>query len=180
MGNPHIPRDDVHRWSEEAADAEQLFKGTATRLLRGQKRLLNFYNKNLPATDGQTGEVSIYLLSVVIRIYDRAGGRLNKVNGAQINAAASKIGGMTDALLPFDDDFPSRVREVADRAQPHILDEALWALFERDEKKDGEVNVDPEQAGLIFLMLWVATEALDQAWKPPKGFEGVDAQADEA
>ncbi len=170
MGNPHIPRDDVHAWSEQAAEAAELFKGTATRLLRSQKRLLNFYNQNLPATDGQTGEVSVYLLSVVVRLFDRAGGRLNKVNGAQINRAAAKIGGLTDTLLPFDEGFPERVREVADRAQPHILDEALWALFERDEKKEGEVTVDPEQSGLIFLMLWVATEALDDAWKPPADF----------
>lgn len=174
MANPHLSREDVHRWSEEASDAGELFRGTATRLLREQKRLLNFYNANLPAMDPATGQVSVYLLSVVVRIFEQAGGRLRKVSGKQIDAAAAKIQGHVDAVAPFDEGFPERVRQIEDRAQPHILDEALWALFERDEKtKEEEVDVEPGQAGLIFLMLWLATEALDEAWTPPKGFEGV-------
>ena len=72
-----------------------------------------------------------------------------------------------DQVLPFDGGFADRVRTIEDRAQPHILDEALWALFERDQKKDGEVDVAEQQGGLIFLMLWVAAEALDSAWRPP-------------
>ena len=171
MANPAIPRDDVHRWSEEAGEAGELFKGTATRLLRSQKRLLSFYNKNLPATDAQTGQVATYLMAVVVRIFDQAGGRMQKVNGRQIDAAAAKVNAAVEGVLPSDEGFPERVREVEDRAQPHILDEALWALFERDDKKEGEVDVQGNEAGLIFLMLWVATEALDSAWRPPTGFE---------
>lgn len=170
MPNAHIPRDDVHRWSEEAGEEGQNFQGTATRLLRSQKRLLSFFNQNLPATDAQTGQVATYLMAVVVRVFDRAGGRMDKVGARQINAAAAKINGVTDSVLPFDDGFPERVRAVEDRAQPHILDEALWALFERDDKKEGEVDVAPNEAGLVFLMLWLATEALDEAWHPPKGF----------
>lgn len=169
MANPHLSREDVHRWSEEASDAGEMFRGTATRLLREQKRLLSFYNANLPAMDPATGQVSVYLLSVVVRIFDRAGGRMRKVSGKQIDAAAAKIQSHVEAVAPFDDGFPERVRAIEDRAQPHILDEALWALFERDEKtKDEEIDVPPEQAGLIFLMLWLATEALDEAWTAPK------------
>jgi len=170
MANPAIPRDDVHRWSEEAGEAGELFRGTATRLLRSQKRLLSFYNKNLPATDGQTGQVATYLMAVVVRIFDCAGGSTKKVSGKQIELAASKVNQHVEGLLPFDEGFPERVRAVEDRAQPHILDEALWALFERDNKKENEVDVESREAGLIFLMLWVATEALDLAWNPPKGF----------
>ncbi len=170
MTNPAIPRDEVHRWSEEAGEEGDDFRGTATRLLRTQKRLLSFYNKNLPATDGQTGQVATYLMAVVVRVFDRARGRLDKVNGRQIEQAAAKVNAVVEGLLPFDEGFPERVRTVDERAQPHILDEALWALFERDEKKDGEVSLEPREAGLVFLMLWVATEALDTAWHPPRGF----------
>lgn len=170
MANPAIDRDTVHRYSEDCAEQGDAFRSVAQRLLREQKRLLNFYNKNLPAVDAQTGEVSLYLFSVVVRIFDRSGGRLGKVNGKQIEAATVRIGSVMDQCLPFDEGFPERVRAVEWRAQPHILDEALWALFERDERKEEEVNVPLDKAGLIFMMLWASTEALDSAWRPPKGF----------
>ncbi|MED5374697.1 MAG: hypothetical protein VX899_27005 [Myxococcota bacterium] len=172
MANAAIDRDTVHTLSEACAEDGERFRAIATRLLKEQKRLLSFYNQNLPAIDAQTGEVSLYLFSVVVRIFDQMGGRLSKVNGKQINAAAAKVQGVVDQLLPFDKEFPERVRAIEDRAQPHILDEALWALFERsdEDKQEGEVDVDPTKAGMIFMMLWVATEALDAAWKPPASF----------
>jgi hypothetical protein len=43
----------------------------------------------------------------------------------------------------------------------------LWALFEKEEKEEGEVDVDPNQAGLMFLLLWVAVETLDSNWSSP-------------
>ena len=58
--------------------------------------------------------------------------------------------------MPAGDDFPERVRSVLGRAQPHILDEALHALFEREDRKDQEIEMDREQSTLVFLMLWAA------------------------
>jgi hypothetical protein len=45
----------------------------------------------------------------------------------------------------------------------------LWALYERagEEKKEGEMDVDPEKSALIYLMLWTAIEALDLVWAAP-------------
>jgi len=179
MPNPAIPRYDVHRISEACAEDGDRYRGTATRLLKQQRRLLNFFKKNLPAMDAQTGEVSVYLFSVVVQIFEQYGGSLSKVNGRQIDAAAVRVQGLIDQVLPFDAGFADRVRAIEDRAQPNILDEALWALFERDQKKDGEVDVAEQQGGLIFLMLWVAAEALDTAWRPPTDFEERIANAPE-
>lgn len=165
--NPHIPRDVVHRWSEDCANDANVFAGQARRLLEGQSRLARFFKSNVPSMEGQAGDVSLYLLAVIVRLFDRAGGRVNKVGAAEIDAATRKIGQHAKQLLPGDDGFPARVREVADRAQPHILDEALHALFEREERKENEAQVEPAQAALIFLMLWAATEALDLAWRAP-------------
>ncbi|MFT5585503.1 MAG: hypothetical protein ACI9VR_003095 [Cognaticolwellia sp.] len=175
MPNAAIDRDTVHTLSEACAEDGERFRSVATRLLKEQKRLLSFYNQNLPAVDAQTGEVSLYLFSVVVRIFDQMGGRLAKVNGREINAAAARVKGAVDQCLPFDDGFPDRVRAQEWRAQPHILDEALHALFERDEEeiKEAEVDVDPVKGGTIFMMLWVATEALDASWRPPTSFSGV-------
>ncbi len=174
MPNAAIDRDTVHALSEACAEDGERFRAIATRLLKEQKRLLSFYNQNLPAVDAQTGEVSLYLFSVVVRIFDQMGGRLSKVNGREINAAAARVKGAVDQVLPFDDGFGDRVRALDWRAQPHILDEALHALFERDDEelKENEVDVDPNKAGAIFMMLWVATEALDASWRPPAYFKG--------
>jgi hypothetical protein len=179
MPNLAIPRHDVHRISEACAEDGERYRGIAARLLKQQKRLLSFFKANLPSMTAQTGEVSVYLFSVVVQIFDQSGGDLPKVNGRQINAAAARVQRLMDGLLPFDEGFAERVRTIDDRAQPHILDEALWALFERAQRKDGEVDVELQQAGLIFVMLWVAAEALDSAWRAPADLEQRIADAPE-
>lgn len=179
MPNLAIPRYDVHHIAEACAEDGDVYRGTATRLLKQQRRLLNFFKANLPAMSAQTGEVSVYLFSVIVQIFEKYGGTLSKVNGRQINEAAARVQGVVESLLPFDGAFPERVRGLDWRAQPFVLDEALWALFERDKKRDGEVDVPDDEAGLIFLMLWVATEALDSAWRAPKGMEQRIADAPE-
>ncbi len=166
MSNPAIPRDDVHRIAESCADDAERYQVIASRLVKNQKRLTRFVKKNLPFIEGQEGQVALYLYTVVIRIFEAYGGTLGRVQGRDIDGASKRIFGAADQLLPFDGGFPERVRGVEWRAQPHILDEALWALMEKDDKKDGEVDVDDDKAGLIFLVLWAVTEALDAAWTP--------------
>lgn len=165
--NPEIPRDAVHRYSEECAELGTSFQPIARRLLEEQPRLLRFFNQNLPHMENQPGEVSLYLLAVVLRIFQRAGGRLPRLGKEDVDRAAARVMAAARGFLPGDKGFPDRVRAVADRAQPHILDEALWALFEREERKDNEVDVPPQQAALIFLLLWAAVEALDAGWRAP-------------
>lgn len=165
--NAVIPRTHVHELSEGCATLGASFQPIAKRLLEDQARLLRFFRGNLPQMDEQAGEVSLYLLAVIVRIFDQCGGKLARVGPREIEIATKKIAGATRGLLPWDGGFPERVRSVTDRAQPHILDEALNALFEREEKKDNEVDLDLEQAGRVFLMLWAATEALDAAWRAP-------------
>jgi hypothetical protein len=177
MSNPAIPRDHVHRLSEECATLGASFQPIAKRLLEDQARLLRFFKSNLPQMEDQTGEVSLYLLSVIVRIFSKCGGKLGRVGPAEIDTATRKIAAAAPKLLPWDKDFPDRVRAIADRAQPHILDEALNALFEREERQANEVDLDLEQSGRVFLMLWAATEALEAAWRAPKDPEWLGAEA---
>ena len=167
MSNPVIPRDHVHRLSEACADMGMSFQTVARRSLEDQARLLRFFKSNLPQMDGQAGEVSLYLLAVVVRVFDQCGGRMKRVGAAEIEAATRKIQAHGRSLLPGDEGFPARVRQVADRAQPHLLDEALHALFEREERREEEVEIPPPQAALVFMMLWAAVEALELAWSAP-------------
>lgn len=165
--NPEIPRDVVHRLSEACAEQGASFQPIAKRLLENQPALMRFFKNNMSAMDYNTGEVSLYLLSVVLRIFDRCGGRLRKVSAEELDAVTRRIQPIAVGLLPADDDFPERLRGVASRAQPHILDEALFALFERSERKANEVDLNRSQAIRVFLMLWAATEALDANWRGP-------------
>ena len=169
--NPALPRDAVHKWSEECAEQGLAFQSVARRIIEDHARLSRFFKSNLPQMPGQSGEVALYLLAVVVRIYERAGGKLGRCGGKEIDAATAKIQAHARGLLPGDEGFPARVRAVTDRAQPHILDEALHALFEREERKKEEVEIPPDHAAMVFLMLWAATEALDLAWTPPKSAE---------
>ena len=67
---------------------------------------------------------------------------------------------------PSESRAPARASAPVERSQPHVLDEALYALFERDTK-DGEAAMDPEECGKVYLLLWVAVEALARSWSPP-------------
>lgn len=173
MAKLAIPRYDVHRLAEACADAGDAYRGVATRLIREQKPLANFLQKNLPEMDAASGEVSLYMFSVILRIFEQYGGRMNKVAGSKARSVSQRISAVVEQLVPFDDGFVERVRAIEWRAQPHVLDEVMWALYERDDddKKDGEVDVDPEQAALIFLVLWACVEALDETWRPPRDME---------
>jgi hypothetical protein len=165
--NPAIPRPHVHALSEECARLGLGFQPIAKRLLEDQSRLLRFFRSNLPQMDAQTGEVSLYLLAVIVRIFQQCGGTLGRVGAKEIDLATRRLAEIAPKVFPADEGLPERVRAVEDRAQPHILDEALEALFEREERKENEVDLDAEQALRVFLMLWAATEALDAAWTAP-------------
>jgi len=168
MSATAISREDVHALAEACSDAGDTFRSVASRLLKDQKRLTNFLQRNMPQLEAETREVVLYMFAVCIRVFDQFGGRLKKASGSEIDAASARVQGLAGDLMPFDAGFPERVRGVDWRAQPHLLDEVLWALFERDDREEGELDVPVDQAGLIFLLLWVAVEALDANWTPPQ------------
>jgi hypothetical protein len=164
--NPVIPRAQVHRLSEACAALPNV-EVAARRALDGQPRLARFFRANMPQMAAQPAEVSLYLLSVVIRVFEGSGGVLKKVGAGEIEAATGKLAAVAGKILPGDEGLPLRVRAVGDRAQPNLLDEALEALFEREKNLEKEVDIPPDQSALVFLMLWAATEALDDAWSAP-------------
>lgn len=172
MANPAIPRDDVHRLAEACSDEGEAFQSTATRLVKQQRRLTRYIEQNVQHLGPMPAQVALYMLTVSMRIFEQTGGRMSKVTTRDIDAAAEKIQAVTDSLLPADGGFVDRVKAVEWRAQPHLLDEILWALYERDEddKKEGEVDLEDNESALTYLVLWLAVEALDAKWRPPAGY----------
>lgn len=173
MPNAYIPRDTVHAWSETIGDAPEAHQTALTRLLKEQRRLTRFIEENAENMQPATAGVSIYLTGVIVRMFDLAGGRLRSATWAQIREAEAKVNAALEGLMPFDDGFAERAR-TTHRAQAHILDEAIYALFERDRdaEEDEEANLDTMETVKTYLMLWVVTEVLDANWKPGKDFQG--------
>ena len=174
MPNAFIPRTIVHDWSNAIGDEPQAHQSALTRLLKDQRRLTRFIEENAENMQPTTGGVSVYLTGVIVRMFDLAGGKLRGATWAQIRDAEAKVNATIEQLMPFDDGFAVRARDIA-RAQPHILDEALFALFERDQDDDEEQPLDTLETVKVYLMLCVVTEVLDANWRPAKDFTGEDS-----
>jgi hypothetical protein len=170
MPNAFMPRAQIHAWSEAIGNEAESHRSAITRLIRDQRRLTKFVEENAKSMSGVTGGIAVYLIGVILRMYDLAGGRTRNVTWEDIRAAEQYVQGQVDKLLPVDAGLVERARSVT-RAQPHILDEALYALFER-KPEDQETRIDDTESLKVYLLLWVATEALDRNWTPPKGFAG--------
>ena len=168
MANPAINRDKVHTLAEACSDEGETFQPVATRLIKHQRRLSRFFEQNVSEMGPMASQVGLYMLSVSLRIFDQVGGRMGKVNGDDLKASTAKVQGAAAEIFPADDQFHERAKAVEWRAQPHLLDEILWALSERDDKTEGEVDLEPDKAALVYLMLWAAVEALDSNWKAPE------------
>jgi hypothetical protein len=167
MPNAAISREKVHSLAEACSDQGETFQPVATRLIKHQRRLSRFFEKNVTEMGPMASQVGLYMLSVSLRVFDQVGGRMGKVNSQVINTASAKVQAVASDLFPLDDTFHERAKGVEWRAQPNLLDEILWALYERDDKTDGEVDLEPDQAALVYLMLWAAIEALDANWTAP-------------
>ena len=53
-------------------------------------------------------------------------------------------------------DSPPSIRinpTAAGVPEEHLLDEILWALYEREDKKEQEEVLDPKQSAMIYIML---------------------------
>jgi hypothetical protein len=160
-----IPREDVHRYSEECSDMGEDFQSIAIRLTKEQKRLMKYLEEQFSSFDPLAGQVAMYMATVCIRVFEQAGSRIKKINTDDIKAAEKKVRANVSALLPADDGFVDRAKTL-DRAQPNLLDEILWALYERDEEefKEQEQMLNNKQSAQIYMLLWVAVESLNYKW----------------
>ena len=165
-----IPRDIVHSHSEACADMGEMFQPIAMRLSKEQRRLMKYLEEQFASFDPLAGQIAMYMASVCIRVFEETGTQLRKVTTQDIRNAEAKIKPFIATILPAGDGFSDRAKE-ADRGQPHLLDEVLWALFDRaeeeqkEEEQKEEMPLNPKQSAQIYLMLWVAVEALNGKWR---------------
>jgi hypothetical protein len=170
MANAFVPRDVVHQWSEMIGANPHEQQAPLNRMLHDQRRLARFVDENKASMAPGTAQITTYLVGVVARMFDLAGGQMKSASWDQMRAVEKRIQGLVPQLLPVDAGFPARARAVP-RAQPHMLDEAIMALFERP-KREGEPDLHEVEKVKCYLTLWVCTEVLDENWRPAKSFKG--------
>lgn len=177
--NPAISRAQVHHLAEQCSEAGDDFQATATRLLKQQRKLSKFFENNAQTLGLMPGQVALYMLAVSIRVLQHAGGRLYKVNASHIKAAELRVKDALAELMPVDDGFAARARAYTDRAQSHLLDEILWALYERPDEEAEQAHLEDGEKALVYIMLWTGIEALDMVWQPAKDWSPDDYQLPE-
>ncbi len=170
MTNPFIPRETVHTWSEEIGDHPEVHQTSLQRQLKSQRRLTRWIEQNAAPFQGASAGICVYLTGVVARMYELAGGRLKNATWATIREVEGSVQQRLVGLLPMDG-FTDRLKAFGDRAQPHILDEAVLALFEA-QTDDDTAQLEPTEALKVLAVLWVVIEVLDHCWTPPAGFVG--------
>lgn len=160
-----LSREVVHQHSEACSEMGEAFQSIAMRLTKEQKRLLKYLEEQFQKFDPLAGQIAMYMATVCVRVFEETGTRLRKVNSEDIRAAEKYVGAYVSKLLPADDGFSERAKEL-ERAQPHLMDEILWALYDRDEeeKLQDEAVLNPKQSAQIYILLWVAVEALNTKW----------------
>jgi len=172
MVNSAIPRQDVHNLAEGCAGDPESFQRIASRLLREQKAVARFLSDNFNTIGPENGQIATYMTAVSLRIFQELGGRMRKIPRREIDRAAMRVHEVVDGILPADGGVPQRVRAIEWRAQPHLLDEILWALFEKKVEDEEEIDIEPNVGTMIFLTLWPLVEAMDATWRAPRGYDG--------
>jgi hypothetical protein len=167
MPNLYIPREQIHAWVEQIGENPANHKTVLTFLVRSQRRLAKYVDVNAKQLTVGSRGTSLFLLGLIARCFDKAGGRTKTVSMKHMQDAEARINGVVVDLLPLDDGFAGRVRQVEWRAQPHILDECLMSLFDDPDLDSGEM-------AKMFFLMWVVIESFDSVWSPPAGFEGQD------
>lgn len=171
MSNPLIPRPVVHAWSDAIAEQLGDHQASLQRLLKEQRRLTRFIEQNQKHMGPNTASVCVYMTGVIARMFDMAGGRMRSATWEQLHAAEAKVQQHLDAMLPLDEGFVDRFHAIPGRAQAHILDEAVLAMFQT-ERAEPETDLDRAESFKVLLVCWVVTEVLDANWRPPAGFVG--------
>jgi hypothetical protein len=122
-------------------------------------RLAPFLRHNTKDLPKSVRGIPYYHLGFVAGIFDSAGagGTMRpQLEVAEIEAIAERVKDTAAQLRPFEPGFADRVRTVAWRAQPCVLDEALDSILEPSRPTGpDEVDATPADRVLIFLMCWI-------------------------
>ncbi|MEM6925336.1 MAG: hypothetical protein AAF602_00290 [Myxococcota bacterium] len=165
MPNPLIDRERIHAWVDQIAEHPEKHKTAITRLVRSQRKLAKYVDSQAQSISAGREHTAVYLLGVVLRIFDLAGGKLHRIPVPAIVEAETRVTGLVPSLMPPDDAMTERLRALDDRAQPHLLDEMVMDLWDNPDE-------DAVELVKMFILMWIVVEVVDRHWVPPRDFEG--------
>ncbi|MCB9687752.1 MAG: hypothetical protein H6738_24660 [Alphaproteobacteria bacterium] len=160
-----IPRDRVHALADAVDVDPGAHRQAILRIRRKHARLMRYVDAAELGRD-DVRDLCRYLVAVAVRVLESEG-RLRAPSRHDLTAAEDRVRPLVGDVLPLRPGATDAARAVA-RAQPHLLDEALDALFEWP----GASVADDAEKVCVYLVLWVVVEALDACWTPPARFVG--------
>ena len=130
-----IPRDEVHQHSEACADMGEAFQPVAMRLSKRQKRLMKYLEEQFASFDLTRHKLRCtYFSAFVCVCLSRVVGTCARSTHKTSVMPKRKLKPLLAQVLPAGDGFSERAKAV-ERGQPHLMDEVLWALFDRAEEE---------------------------------------------
>lgn len=165
MANPHIPAEHARAVMKDIADRPKTHQLAVANAVSRYRRLGRFIKDNAAHLGTRHGVGGAYAMGVVIRVFETAGGKLLPMDEADILAAERRVSEVAVGLFPADTGFGDRLRAVPWRAQPGVLDVLIEDMFL--PAPEGEEPRDLLALAQVFLLVWVAVEALDACWIPP-------------
>jgi len=178
MPNPLIDRASIHAWVDQIAEQPEKHKTAITRLVRSQRKLAKYVDSQALSIGAGQRHTAVYLLGVVLRIFDLCGGKLKRIQLPPVVAAEGRVTALVPRLMPPDEGLAERLRTIEGRAQPHLLDEMVMDLWDSPD-------ADPVELVKLFILMWIVVEVVDEHWVPPRDFTGpetyafVDVEADD-
>ncbi len=156
---PDVPEEIVQAaWKEVARLDDAATSSQMARLGATQPDLVAFVSTYLAGLRPPARDLGIYLLAVVLRMFERAHGAAPKRVGAE---TVFEIYHRNEALLlsleGAHDLFYDR---VARARQPHVMGYVLSALLEFGDAP-GDPSLTAEETATLFLVLKAVVDALD-------------------
>lgn len=131
-----------------------------------QPDLLAFMMELTKEMDQDLKELGIYMFFVVYRIFQKAIGKIKRISFKEITESYEYNASLMEKLEEAHEKFFDRAVGVQISRQPYVVKYVVDALME-EEEEGGDLSLNEEQKGLLYLLLKTVIDVLDQkAMKP--------------
>lgn len=162
-----VGADEARRLMQDIADHPEAHKLPIGNLVKQYRRLGKWIKVNAEHLGAHVGVSAAYTMGVVARVLELTGHRLGPITDEEITATGAQVMEVVPSLLPLDDGLRARLAAVPWLAQPGILDVLIEDVFEQGGEP-AEGRKPPEVLFQVFVLVWVAVEALAMAADPPE------------
>ena len=131
-----------------------------------QPDLLAFIMELTGKSDQEVKELAIYMFFVVYRMFQKAKGKIKRISAKEISECYEYNASLMEKLEEAHEKFFDRAVSVQISRQPYVVKYVVDALME-EEEEEGDLTLNEEQKGLLYLLLKTVIDVLDQkAMKP--------------